>query len=281
MRRSTVSSFSACIATANRRKDYPVISAMFDKERSHRLLEALGAPLPRDFRVIGELSRLTPDHLVEPTVLKPARSYNNRGVVALVPLGGHRWFEQITATELTFAELTARLDAEREKAGFADRWIGEELLRAADGSDRPVDDVKISMFGDYMACSFVRSTRPRGFQWFDDVWEKVNVGIHTEKLDPTLNAPENAEQLLGIARAIGAALPLPYIRVDLYPTDRGPVVGELTPLPGWYFNFNDEWDERMGRLYEERERYLFSRGMDWSRVTPPDIHTILADLGLT
>lgn len=254
--------------------------AMFDKERSRQLLEALGAPLPRQFRVIGELSRLSPNDLTEPTVVKPTRSSNNRGVVALVPLGDGRWLDQLTGYTLTFQELTSRLNSERTTSGFADHWVSEELLRASDGADRPVNDVKISMFGAHMACSFVRSTDPRRYQWFDHAWEKVDVGIHTKSLDSRLNPPESAEQLLQVARTIAAALPLPYVRVDLYETDRGPVVGELTPLPGWYHSFNDEWDARMGLLYEAREHQIFSRGMDWSSVSPPSLHAIFVKLGL-
>lgn len=53
------------------------------------------------------------------------------------------------------------------------------------------------------------------------------------------------------ASKVARHVPTPFVRVDLYEAQDGPVFGEITPIPaGGTSQFVPEWDERLGRLWD-------------------------------
>ncbi len=73
--------------------------------------------------------------------------------------------------------------------------------------------------------------------------------------------------MLAIAERISAKLCYPFIRVDLYDTSRGPVVGELTPGPGRRYAFSPQWDARLSQRWLEVARVL-ETGIRSGRIQP-------------
>ena len=69
---------------------------------------------------------------------------------------------------------------------------------------------------------------------------------------------------------LSEAVPLPFVRVDLLETDRGPVVGELTPYPGWAHRIGTELDRELGERYEASERVMLRAAFDWRRLLGDD-----------
>ncbi|MEY8837654.1 ATP-grasp fold amidoligase family protein, partial [Cribrihabitans sp. XS_ASV171] len=68
--------------------------------------------------------------------------------------------------------------------------------------------------------------------------------------DNVLPLPQNPQAMMEMARAISAALPLPFCRIDLFEFDEGLTVGELTPEPGGYQNFSPAADLYLGAFFE-------------------------------
>lgn len=247
--------FSVLIGAANDRKEHAVARRMFDKVDCRLLLEELNAPLVTRFELLGSLDRLEPDMIAQPTVVKPRRGFNDRGVAVLVPIGPNRWVERLSQRVLDFEGVRGLLAASVLARRVPDAWVMEDVMSGAT-PDSPVDDVKLCVFGDVVACSFVRSNAPRGYQWFDEAWLPVDTGIHALHLEPEIEPPACSRELVDVARSISHQLRLPFIRVDFLVNPDSFVVGELTPYPGWYRDFAPEWDKKLGRLYTRAERDL-------------------------
>jgi hypothetical protein len=255
------------MAEAHAVKEHPVARRMLDKEQCRRLLEELDAPLVQRFAVMDSIDALRPRHLATPTVIKPRRGFNNRGVLALRPVGHDQWQCVLTGRAFDFQGIRGTLVASAVRYGLADSWIIEDLVEGV-GPETPVDDVKLSLFGDRLACSFVRSNRPRGYRWFDASWVPVDTGVHAAHLEPSIPVPNSATHLTDIARTIARRLPVPFVRVDFLVGARQTVVGELTPYPGWFRDFTPEWDTILGMHYERAAGELVRSGRDVSTVSP-------------
>jgi hypothetical protein len=247
--------FSVLIGDANERKEHAIARRMFDKVDCRLLLEELGAPVVERFELLGSLDRLEPEMIAQPTVVKPRRGFNDRGVAVLMPIGPMRWVERLSGRELDFEGVRGLLAASVLARGVPDAWVMEDLVPGST-PDSPVDDVKLCVFGDVVACSFVRSNAPRGYQWFDEAWLPVDTGIHALHLEPDIEAPACRRDLVEVARSISRQVRLPFIRVDFLANTEGFVVGELTPYPGWYRDFAPEWDHTLGMHYVRAAREL-------------------------
>lgn len=258
-------SFSRSVSRAARDRQYPVARLMLSKTGIRRLLETLGAPLPGEFRELGGYADITAESLARRTVIKPVRGANNRGVFPLLPEGPGLWRDLEHEELLTLPRIHERLAHAIVAHGLDDRWIGEELLLAPDGEH--IDDVKFLMFRGRVGAAFVRRNPEHSFTWYDAEWRPISSGIPMHRLDLQAPPPAQRDELTALAVRLSRALPLPFVRVDLYGTAAGPVVGELTPFPGWANDLGDELDAQLGRLYEAAENALIAEGMDWRRVT--------------
>jgi hypothetical protein len=261
-------SFSWSIAHANRSRPFPFAKALNGKVKARRLLEALELPVPRDFRVVGGVADLTPKMLDRPTVIKPDRGANNRGVVPLVPEGRGRWRDLAHDVLLDFDDVRATLAREVVAHGVPDLWVAEELL-VAPGGGLP-NDVKYLTFRGELAVQFIRTNFPKRFQWFDEHWAHIESGLAEHTPDPSITPPGDVALYTEIAQGVSRVIPLPFVRVDLLETDRGPVVGELTPYPGWAHRLDPELDARLGARYESAEKAMLSAAFDWRSLVGDD-----------
>lgn len=259
-------SFAASLGNAHAAKEHPVARRMLDKVRCRHLLEELGAPVVERFKVLDSINVLRPDHLVTPTVIKPQRGFNNRGVMAVRPVGAGLWHNVLTGKELDFEGVRGTLVAAALRHGLADGWIIEDLVEGS-RPGAPVDDIKLNMFGDRLACGFVRSNAPRGYRWFDENWRPVDTGVHAAHLEPSIPVPESAARLTEIAQDVARRLPVPFVRVDFLVGAQQAVIGELTPYPGWYRDFSPEWDTILGMHYDRAAAELARSGRDLTAVT--------------
>lgn len=267
MNTSTFPSFEVLLGEANAVKAHPVAHRMFDKVACRELLLELGAPIVQRFFTLTSADQLEPSMIATPTVIKPRRGANNRGVMSLLPLGGGRWRELLGGQELDYEGVVGTMAASVLRLGVPDSWIVEDMVEGA-MTGSPVDDVKLCMFGDVLACSFVRSNDPRGYRWFDADWRPVDTGVHAAHLIPGIAVPDSNRHLTEIATEISSRLPLPFVRVDFLVGQSQTVVGELTPYPGWYRDFSPEWDKLLGMHYERSTAELASSGRDITRIGP-------------
>lgn len=74
---------------------------------------------------------------------------------------------------------------------------------------------------------------------------RVLGGARYADIMPPVLLPELVEVAKRLSRLVG----VPFIRVDLYQTPRGPVLGELTLLPGGHHEYTPKHDRRMGKKW--------------------------------
>ena len=91
--------------------------------------------------------------------------------------------------------------------------------------------------------------------FYDGHWRPLGRIHHTTRCDASLPGPHDPRALVEVARRVSTAAPVAFLRVDLYESLDGVVLGEITPRPG-NRHFRPEWDERLGIAWEEAEARL-------------------------
>lgn len=199
-------------------------------------------------------------------VLKANRSAGSRGVIPLRRQPGHPDRYEVTddsSRSLSEAEVIAWVTT---RPGLRGPWYAEEMLVGDDGSGSIPHDYKIYCFYGEIGGGFVRRTHTHfgvegfaegvRFRYFDDagrdaVWR-------TERVDQSIPLSPQLPEILETARRLSRVAPLPFLRVDLYATTRGVVMGELTLGPGGKQYLRAEEDVRFGRLWERAQVRLES-----------------------
>lgn len=194
-----------------------------------------------------------------PFVVKPVDGCNSRGVLPLAPCGDH------VAKSLLG-------DGSRTWKGWY-MWMEREIHRHADGP-APFSGPFIieEMVGDGLALphdfkcyciqgrvAFIHQiakfpTRDQGLYWASHLtreWEPAGRVLVQKKELRDLPPPLHPEAIVEAAEVIAAAYGGPFVRVDMFEDERGPVFGEITPRPsGGRDKFTPLWDERLGRMWE-------------------------------
>ncbi|MDC0056031.1 hypothetical protein OAJ94_03155, partial [Deltaproteobacteria bacterium] len=98
------------------------------------------------------------------------------------------------------------------------------------------------------------------YNCFDSNWDGIKVVYSDINSDPQMQPPEHAAELVKIAENISAKIPIPFVRIDLYSTDKGVAFGEFTFHPGTYKNHTLEWDQKLGQAYEDAEQRIKESG---------------------
>ncbi len=256
---------------------------IFTKESQRRLATRFGLATA-DVYVTGAPLAEALDHVerhrLDRFVIKPNSSRSAIGFRALVrtPEG----FRNLRTGKVhSIEQLRHGLLREYDGRGRPDAWILEELLVPADGAVAPIDDFKFYCFGGrteliYHTWKLDRKPWKRR-NWYTRDWEPVTVSVRGPN-DDEPRVPANAARLLEAAEHAAAQLAYAFMRVDLYDTSRGVVLGELTPGPGGRHSFTPEWDAHLARLWRNAASDL-SEGIRSGRVRPlgPEPEAIAAD----
>jgi hypothetical protein len=101
--------------------------------------------------------------------------------------------------------------------------------------------------------------------WSPDGHDLGKMDGHSFPYDSTLPPPKDFEALIGAAKAVSLSVMTPFVRVDLYESDKGLSLGEITLRPGslwkhkYLQTFTPEWDRKLGEMWEEAEARLIER----------------------
>lgn len=245
---------------------------LFTKESQRRMAERLGLSTAQVYlsgAPLDEALAFVERRPLERFVIKPNLSSSAVGFRPLVREGG-RFRDIMDGSALRPDVLKRDLARTRDYRGFDDAWIVEELLLPPDGTLAPLDDYKFYCFGgrtEFVAHIWRASRRPKK-RWacYTRDWEPVEVLVDRPDVPPAAIS-RRREELRATAEAAAAALCYPFIRIDLYDTSRGVVLGEFTPGPGRRYDFLPAWDERLSRRWREAAREL-EEGLRSGRVQP-------------
>jgi hypothetical protein len=195
------------------------------------------------------------EDLPESLVIKPSTGSSSRGVFVMRRSDDGR-FDDLIHEHRWSAEELVRQYQERPASWRdvrRDEVLVEELVECG---GRPSYDWKVYAFRGEIALMYqldrlggIKRNRCYLPDWtpVPHVW----YGRY-DRHDP-LGPPTRPDELLSTAAAISLALPLPFVRVDLYESDTGVVVGELTPFPGTRHEHSFTWDRILGEAWERGE----------------------------
>lgn len=243
------------------------------KLRNYRLGASHGIAVPTVLRVWSEAEEIDLAGLPAAFVLKSDGGAGSHGVLPLRRTAGGRLETVDGHRTLTEAEVRDHFVTRAQAGRISGPFFAEELLEQPGGGPIP-DDIKIyACYGDVQQVLLrrvgrhgdLRSLRRRYLRADGSDLGDVLVGATT---DSTVPVPQNLAEMAQIARHLSRAVGLPFVRVDLFDTADGVVLGEITRSPGGAQRLRPDQDEAMGLAWE---RASFRLDLDLMDGRPPGI----------
>lgn len=226
------------------------------KLRNYRLGASHDVPVPNVLKVWSRPSDMRFDHLPDTFVVKSDRGASSAGVLPLSRAGQDSFRVVGGARHFTTAQIREHFTA---RASLGGPYFVEELLRQEGlHGDALLDDVKVYAFYGHVGHILLRRPAEHGriatmgYRYVDENGSDLGRDIApTQRINPEIPLPANFERIIAVARHLSSAVPLPFIRVDVYDTVDGPVLGELTRTPGGRQVYRHDHDTVLGSLWDE------------------------------
>lgn len=203
------------------------------------------------------------DVLPSSFVVKPATGSSSRGVFVMRRTTDGRFHDVMKSQFWTADELI------RHYQQLPSNWyhvLDDQVLieEVVECRGRPSYDWKVYVFRGEIAL-IEQIDRLGGKTRFRHYLPDWTPALHAwlgryDREDP-LDGPVRPGELLETAATISMALPLPFVRVDLYESESQVFVGELTPFPGGSVEHSPAWDRRLGEAWERGEAALRAAGL--------------------
>jgi hypothetical protein len=234
------------------------VEAINDKYRAYEFADRHGIDHPRVYGSYESVDQVLWDDLPEKFVLKSRYGSSNHGVKALVRDEGGRFHDLLRSRTWTIDEIVDH-QRELEEEGSVSRTLFAEELIVLPGEMKIADDWKFYTFYGVVGLCMQRDVWASPhlgdwkFKFWDPEWKDMGTVKYADRIDPHLLPPRDPEGLSAFAARVSELIRRPFMRIDVFEADRGPVLGEFTPRPGPPELFTPEVDESLGRLWEEAE----------------------------
>ncbi|SOC53857.1 ATP-grasp fold amidoligase family protein [Ornithinimicrobium cerasi] len=224
------------------------------KLANYRLAASHGVAIPQVHAVWDALDEVALDDLPDRFVLKSERGSAARGVLPLVREGDGYVLADGTArhTPASVIEHFARLEEVGRAVG---PFFAEELLSDGSGRALPVD-VKIFAYYGVIGQVRLRASDAHGSRSSRKRFLTADGEDLFADADTSLPVPHLLAEAVAAARTLSLAVPFPFVRVDVYDTPQGVVLGELTLAPGSDERHPLEHDQHLGFCYEHAQSRL-------------------------
>lgn len=191
--------------------------------------------LPHQYEVLTSTDQISPEVLGERVALKFANGWSAKGVMLLERTGQGRYFDHFSLREWTLKAIREKQQAvadsfRRKKPA----WIVEELLYGSQPGAIPFD-YKFYVFQGQIALvsQIDRNATPARNAFLGPdlkpLVEERDYRLTSENLQPAVPiVPRSAVMLSRWAIELSKMTDAPFVRVDLYDTDKGPYFGEFT-----------------------------------------------------
>lgn len=228
------------------------------KLRSYALAESLGIATPEIYRVWHALEDIDfSDFTVERFVLKADGGHSGMAVVPLTRTSTG-WQTLTGKEQLHMGRPTVRMLGRLENGGGP--YFAEEFLESTSDATIP-EDVKVyTAYGQVLQVLVMRTEgvqvmNRKSFarKYFGPDGEDLGQILPGASYGPDIALPAGWNDLLEAAQTLSIATGIPFVRVDLYATPRGPVLGELTPGPGGKQTYSLDHDAQLGAAWNDAE----------------------------
>lgn len=223
--------------------------------------------LPKQYSVVNSVDEITTRLLGERVALKFANGWSAKGVMLLEQIGHEYYLDHFSLRELSVHEIREKQRAVANSfKKKRPEWIVEELLRGPQPGPIPFDYKFYTFQGQIGAVLQIdRNASPPRIAIFDGNLQPMVEGhdyrLTSERLQPGVPlVPRSAVMLSRWAIELSRMTDAPFVRVDLYDTDRGPVFGEFTFSPGAThkraFMFSEPRLDAFDQFFRDAEREL-------------------------
>ncbi len=225
------------------------------KLRNYRLAASHGVAVPEVLGVWAKVEDLDLSGMPDRFVLKSELGAGGHGVFPLRRLDEDAFALVGGQEEFTTQQL---IDRYRAKTSTSGPYFAEAFLQQRVVTEEIPDDVKIYACYGKVVLVLLRQMPVHAnldtarYRYTDD--QGVDLGtdlVHGARIDPSIPLPEPFEAFVAVAQHLSRAVALPFIRVDVYDTVDGPVLGELTRTPGGPQRYRRDQDIAMGRAWDE------------------------------
>lgn len=143
-------------------------------------------------------------------------------------------------------------------------FFAEEFLESPSGWAIPEDVKLYCAYGEVLQVYVMRSSSDGSMEresfssrFFNAEGEPLGEIRRGLRYDTGIEAPSQLPELVEAARHLSRAVGLPFIRVDMYATRTGPVLGELTSVPsGGQQSYTQAHDQLMGQAWVDADAAL-------------------------
>jgi len=223
-----------------------------------------GIPAPVVFKQWDAPGKADFSGIPERFVLKPNLMSSSAGVMILHNIGNDQYYDSMSNQALSKQEIVEKQSELFEKSKYKKsyRLMAEELVMDARDPNRIPIDYKVYCFYDkpVLVQQIDRNIKRTGTAFFDGQFQQLDLDgkiesnwKHYQLIEPI--RPSTADEMLRVAAELTKAIKTPFMRVDLYNSTRGALVGELTPAPGGPYH---------GTLYKFTEQYDLELGREWA-----------------
>ncbi len=220
-----------------------------DKDAGRRFAEALGL---KTAPVLQREVTLDQIDFQPGTVVKPASGGGSKAVFVIQ--GGSEILD--LQNNVRLPGLDALREAMRRaldlKHARQDSWLVERMVTTRHGG-LPTDLKMLTFYGEVGLVQ--EATRmPTRLCYYDRSGQKVSTGRYADR---AFDGTGLDQAYVDLAERIGGSVPAPFLRIDFYKTDDGPVFGEFTPKPGNFEQFDLSTNRSLGqRFIRARARLL-------------------------
>lgn len=236
-----------------------------DKTDAYAWMDGLGVRRPATLGEYPDVDAVDWGSLPDRFVIKPVRGAGASGV-HLLERRPEGWCELRRGRAVTLEEVSTTLRELAAAGSTSEELIAEQMVTDSRDLEHPPVDYKVYTFFGKAALTFarapktssdgVRQTRVKGF---DTSWADLGADVVPGFPDPAIPPPRHGAALLAMAERVSAAVPRPFLRVDLYDDDDGPMFGEITPFPGGPTRYRRDIDRFLGECWEDAEARLLVR----------------------
>ncbi|MGP5164291.1 ATP-grasp fold amidoligase family protein [Arthrobacter rhombi] len=241
-----------------------------DKYKLHKFCKEHGFPMPEVFAFWKTPDEMNFDQAPMKFVLKPTVMFSAWGVMLLEKRDDGTFYDELKGRALTFEQIMAEQKSVYDRCKYkgAYRLMIEEKIEGPN-SEQPIPlDYKIAVFYDVPGQVLQINRNPKKVEnaFYDGAFEPLDldrkiISDWSTKPKGEHDRPEAYEEMLQIASSVTMALGTPFMRVDMFVSPHGPVIGELTPSPGdaFYGNnykFTDDYDADLGEAWLAAEERL-------------------------
>lgn len=239
--------------TLSRRGAMPMLLVNY-KLRSYAFAKSHGVETPHIYAVWHDVDGIDLSTVeAERIVLKSDGGHSAKGVWPLVRTG-NVWTSLDGKMVVPNGPLPDELKTVLK--GLRGPFFAEELLERPSGPGVPAD-VKLYMsYGEVLQVLVMEpaesgSMDRNGFtrRYFDEAGNDLGQITQKATYSESTAAPESLPTMVEYARHLSVAMGLPFVRVDLYATSRGVVLGELTLVPGGRQVYKLEHEHRMAEKW--------------------------------